>query len=493
MGFGRRTSRHVAREVLHAYSAGELDPTQRVVVERHLDACGRCAVALAEADALRAVLIAAEPPPLDDLAWQRMQRRVRAELESRASLSAMRVGGAREWLGVALASTAAAVALVVWFTPFTPKSKAASAGASPSDERLELVVGRGVVVRADRGARVRVVDVDPSAVRLVLDEGRVAVRMAPELDTTLALDARGGLLSARGAMFTLAVVGARAELDVGKGSVEFTQAGVRRVLQDGQLWGWTEEAPVGGAGAAEPHGAAADAPGAPVEAEVGQADAIASDAPAAPAADAPATPPTSAPVVPRRAPARVAADPAPEASVAAVAAPEAIRDARGTFEAAQRAFDEGEVARALTLARAVPRDDDLWAPRAVGLECRAGILVGEYTRAVEACQRVLQGELEPVERRYAHLTLAQLYRTQLGDCARALPHFDAASVRGEKSLLQEEVLLGRCDCRIRAGNLDGATRDVAQLELRGAAFTRPQVLEALKLELQRARAAEGLR
>jgi hypothetical protein len=98
-----------------------------------------------------------------------------------------------------------------------------------------------------------------------------------------------------------------------------------------------------------------------------------------------------------------------------------------------------------------------------------------------------------VERRYAHLTLAQLYRTQLGDCARALPHFDAASVRGEKSLLQEEVLLGRCDCRIRAGNLDGATRDVAQLELRGAAFTRPQVLEALKLELQRARAAEGLR
>lgn len=511
MGFGRRTSRHVGREVLHAYSAGELDPAQRVVVERHLESCGRCSAALAEADALRAVLVASEPPPLDDLAWQRMQRRVRAELERRASLGAMRSGGAREWLGAALASAAAAVALVVWFTPFTPAAPVAGPRVGASDERLELVVGRGVAVRADRGARVRVVEVDPGAVRLVLDEGRVAVRMAPELDTALALEARGGLLTARGAMFTLSAIGARAELDVGRGAVELTQGGARRTLGDGQLWGWSEEAGVvdpstDTAAAGRVDTAAASSLEADAEASTPSEAAAAADQPSAAEPTAwverrPVTPPATrrGPRAPSSAESTDDAqaslspdDRSPPSPAVGAPGPRAS-DARGTFEAAQQAFDEGAVARALELARAVPRADEVWGPRAAGLECRAAILVGEHTRAVEACERVLLGELEPVERRHAHLTLAQLHRTQLGDCGRALPHFDAASVRGEKSLLQEEVLLGRCDCRVRVGNLDGATRDVAQLELRGPALTRPQALELLKLELQKARAAEGLR
>jgi ferric-dicitrate binding protein FerR (iron transport regulator) len=528
MGFGRRTSRHVEREVLHAYSAGELDPAHRVVVERHLEACGRCSAALAEADALRAVLVASEPPPLDDLAWQRMQRRVRAELESRASSSAMRGRSAREWLGAALASAAAAVALVVWFTPFTPSAPVGGPRVGASDERLELVVGRGVVVRADRGARMRVVDVDPSAVRLALDEGRIAVRMTPELDTALALEARGGVLEARGAMFTLSALGARAELDVGRGQVQLTQGGARRTMHDGQLWGWSETG-AGPFAAARPGASAfesieASDPGADAAAVRAPESSVSGDAPAARAPMADAVEPRSVDTAlgPTRAAERASATERPGSSpsarrsirapsgaasvvpgasrggqgapsLAVAASGPASLDARGVFEAAQQAFDEGEVTRALELARAVPRDDDLWAQRAAVLECRAAILVGEHGRAVEACERVLRGELEPVERRHAHLMLAQLHRTQLGDCGRALPHFDAASVRGENSLLQEEVLLGRCDCRIRVGNLDGATRDVAQLELRGNALTRPRMLEALRLELQKARAAEGLR
>ncbi len=123
---------------------------------------------------------------------------------------------------------------------------------------------------------------------------------------------------------------------------------------------------------------------------------------------------------------------------------------------------------------------------AAQLVCDALISASRAQEAVAACQDVL--ELSTGEaRRAAHHRLATLYRVQLGDCVRALPHYNKLLTFGQVGQLQDELRVVRAGCALEANRIDIAERDVAILQGRRAWLARPEAFDALQKSLEQKR------
>lgn len=66
--------------MLGGYADGELSSIETDAVASHLETCGRCRQIVREQQRVQHVLDAYRPPPVDDLRWNEVGRRLRAEL-----------------------------------------------------------------------------------------------------------------------------------------------------------------------------------------------------------------------------------------------------------------------------------------------------------------------------------------------------------------------------------------------------------------------------
>ncbi|MCA9554383.1 MAG: hypothetical protein KC933_30385, partial [Myxococcales bacterium] len=165
-----------------------------------------------------------------------------------------------------------------------------------------------------------------------------------------------------------------------------------------------------------------------------------------------------------RAPAAPAVPLAPEETRVEVELPsDPVR--RAWIAARAAYYEDGDLDRAIGLAvrlraDAAVRVESRWAG---SLLCEAYTARGRAREAVEVCTEVLparQGE----EARILHRRIAELYRGQLGDCARALPHYNQVLVFGRSSPLDEGARLARAECAAETGDWDLVRRDLLQLE-----------------------------
>jgi hypothetical protein len=115
--------------------------------------------------------------------------------------------------------------------------------------------------------------------------------------------------------------------------------------------------------------------------------------------------------------------------------------------------------------------------------CEAFIATQQPRRAIEACTALLEDGRDEEAERAVHYRLATIYRTQLSDCRSAVRHYGRAMVFGRRSMLDDEVLLGRAHCLLDLGDLAGAKSDIAILESRAGALARALALVELKRRL----------
>jgi tetratricopeptide (TPR) repeat protein len=159
--------------------------------------------------------------------------------------------------------------------------------------------------------------------------------------------------------------------------------------------------------------------------------------------------------------------------------------------AAQRAhYERHDLEAALDHARRARRyaADRAQARRAERLECDALIASGRVEEAVVACERLLD-DPNPERVRMTHYALGSLLRGRLGDCARALPHLDAAVVFGHSSLYGTDARLQRADCALARGDLEQVERDLRILRQREGLRDRSREIDDLAERLSRAMGA----
>lgn len=473
MRFGSRSNGHPSRETLHATAAGEVDPVQRAAVLAHLKGCPACASNYRQVEGMLSQFKAMEPPPVDDLSWARMSRRIMSELEARASAPPPAPLWAARIFPAALA-TALAVALVVWFTPraLPPPpvaqhlpNPAITAGAEP----FEFTLQSGVSLRLGEHAQIRIQS-GAERLRIELLSGELAVNQPRD---AAALEFRTPELSAvaQGAAFTVSYLSQESTIRVEHGRVELAGEGGPTIIPPGQRRSFRRGAmrPV----AAEP-------------------SPIASVEPA----------PVAAPAVPALRRPKVTAEPsiAPlgHASVegqteVVMEAPAAEDPVAERWRSAVQAFDSGEAETAIRLAHDVvllgrgrPEERD-----ALDLLCTAELTMGAADKAVVACEALIGVEPGAEPRRLLHHRVANIYRVKLHDCAHALPHYDQTIVFGGTSLIDDEALLGRAECALELGKLDVAARDLRAVGGRSERLVRKSTYDTLLSRLEAARKNEG--
>ncbi len=496
--------KHPGEETLHAYAAGEVpDGPVRAAIAGHVAQCGSCAEALARVGAMRELFSSMAPDPLDDLRWARLARRVQAELRSpgRAAgeglrgwswLSGLSGDWTRWWAPVAvIAATGLATVLVVNAWPrgavapaaapavtsvASSGSAARSPGSSMADARVDLAASAreddvlpagapavlhgastpvrftlesGLQVQLGPAAEVRFVESSLDRVKLELERGEVEVwsaddRFGPDVE----LRAPDLLATSKGSTrFRVArLAGAPTALQIERGEVRVARAELSSPAPS--------PSPVRVAGAS-PSDAAERGADRPAERE-GARD-----------ADTRARGPVPTPV---RGAARASAAPA------------------DPWAAVLSAYEAGRLEEAVTRAQALlegPHDDDQ-SRRVWRLVCDAQLALDRPRAAAAACESLLP-LISGDEARVVHFRVATIHRARLGDCPRATAHYDQMVVVGSTALIDQDALLGRAECALMAGDLDGAARDLGFL--RGQALARPAAYDVLSERLGRARDA----
>lgn len=458
-------SGHPEWETLHAFRAGEVDPAVRAVIDAHLATCEPCRAKLRQVSAVQSLLRKSEPPPLDDLAWHRLAKKIQLELEQRAAQDLP--GPQRPLFGwlVPIAVTGAVLLLIVFSSPRNIRRSAPAVEAQPVPQEQRIaspepvapnprralaarLALRGAALRLSEDARVSVVSVGDLGAEVELLAGELAIEGevvdgAPEvLIRTPTFTVR-----TRSPAFSVGLVGARAYVTVREGHAEITtalgaisrvEAGERRELPD----------------AAPPERPKAEL--API-----------ARAPAAPMAEAPET---SIEVVPPLVP-LATSDPIAE-----------------DWRAAQAANDRGDRAEAAFLAERVVATgrDRAEAHAATELLCELHIALRQPDQAVSACLSALESQDSPERRQRIHQRLGAVLANQLGDCERAVTHFGQAIVFGRGTLLDQEGLLGRADCELRLGHFGAAERDLGILDQIAGPTTESAAYFDLKKRLEAA-------
>ncbi|MFO0725567.1 MAG: FecR domain-containing protein [Myxococcota bacterium] len=418
-----------------------------------------------------------EPPPLDDLSWARMSRRIMTELEARPSVPA----GSQAWVArlfpAALAS-AVAVALVVWFTPRpnvpqTPSQRIANPAITAGGEPFEFTLESGISLRLGEHAQIRLLS-GADRMRVELAQGELSVTQ-PLDSAELELKTPEVSALARGASFTVGYVGQETTIRVERGAVQVLGEalplslgpGEKRVLKHGLA----------------AHLFPAESPSAaPVEAPRASPSAAQRPRPTPTAKAEPSIAPLGHDSVEGQTEVEVEAPtPSPSDPVAE------------KWRAALLARDSGEIEAAVRLAndvvllgrgRAEERD-------ALDLLCTAELTLGAADKAVVACEALVPLQVSAAARRQLHHRIANIYRVRLSDCAHALPHYDQTIVFGGTAMSDDDARLGRAECALELGRNDIAERDLDALKGRSERLVRKSTYDMLTKRLETARKNEG--
>lgn len=448
---------HLVDATLHAYVAGEVDPPQRSAVENHLERCELCRQAHDRVQAVHQLFQTMAPEAPDELSWRRVRERVRSQLEQEAALqgsSTLDLVFGRRWVTAGLVA-AVAVALLVWFAPRpkrgrgprAPEPAVVAALESPKaqvltsgDADLQVTLASGARLRLAPGTRV--VAPDPRLLALELELGLVDLSLFDAPPGAVSVTTPGFRVAATSRDFSVGHWARQYVVEVREGAAEV----------QGEAFGGTQTVRAG-------------------ERRVVQ---LATEAPAR----APKTRPKS--TAPRSEP------PKPEGDTR-VEILDGFEDeiSASWRDASQAFYRDRDLDRAV---RSAERVLEIGAGRpevrlAQRLLCEALIARREPRRAVDACSAVLPLEPNGEERRHIHYVLATLYRAQLGDCRRAIPHYGEALVFGREHHLDEDIRLFRASCAVEVGDLVLAASDLLALEARGGHLARPAELDGLRRRL----------
>lgn len=447
-------------ETLHAYAAGEVPEAASTAIKAHVESCSTCAEGLGRVRAMRALMGQMAPAPIDDLSWARLGRRIQAELRTPPSVRPQLELG--RWIApfVVIAGTALATAVVVMAWPGTP-----------SETRVvpmnELVVGppRPALLPVDpEVAPSEASEPSPSPLYDLDLEGSRLVASGEAFD----VDLRGGLklrLAPRSEVRVLSSTPEKVVLQVMRGKLDVAQVDVQGPHVELRAPGLKATA----RGARFTVALVANAP-AVLQVQAGDVHVARADAPRA--ATSPI--PSSAAVV--------AASPSP-------AVPEQ------PWMAAQRAWHEGRYESALKTARAIVDAGTGGAETqrsALGMVCDAEVALDHVESAILACEAHLT-HVDGHEARLIRFRLAQIYRTRMNNCARAIQYYDRMVVVGSAAAIDRDALLGRAECALSLGDLDVAARDLGFLSKQSSARLDAYGVLVERLRAARARAQESSR
>ena len=393
-------------ERLHAYAAGELPPAERDEVEAILKSDPESRARLAKVRAMRGLIAESPPAEPDDLTWKRMQQRIHAEL---ARPAPAKPNHGSVWLPIAIAASAVVATLLLLDhhapidTPVPGPQLLASGSAT-----LDVTLASGASLHLAPSSEVTVRAPDARPVELQLQVGQLDVR-SPERfhDGGAAVTVRTPAYVAAASSTDFSVgyqadsyfVEARdGEVAVrGRDFVEGTvvKAGERRTVQ---------------APTARVRKTAAVPP--PKENAI---------KPAGKPADKAAT----------REPVHLRESSEGETSVQVVLEEtDAVK--RAWLQAALAYYERRDLPAAIDLARKVVAEGPDWAEGRMAevLLCEALIATRRAKEAIEACEARLKRPQSDEEKRQIHFLLATIHHTQLGDCAKAIPHYGQAMVFG---------------------------------------------------------------
>ena len=473
---------------MQAFVAGEVNPARRAAYEAHLESCGACRERRDRVQGIHQLLSAVVPVDLDELAWRRVQTKVRSQLqdEVRDAPSTLDLVLGRRWWTAGLVA-AAAVALLVWFAPvLRPKpsepqpqttTQLAVRRVHARQAPVDLVLSAGVELELGAQGRLEVLPVENFAPKLVLVSGALRVRdfRPPALGRPIRLQAAPYTVEAQRSDFVITTLADGAQVEVHRGTVQVTPPGGPSVtVAEGTARRFvTKRAEV------EPEVAKAPAPRAAVRRSA--------------RAEAPVDPPVSVEIpvpVPVRAAPVPAPVPAPPETRVEVEPPRDPR-ARLLLQAEHAYYRDHDLERAIELSLQVrargPKGPAYWA--ATELLCQAYTANSQADLAVQTCSEQLQRPMQDASRRKLHQQLAEIHRTQRGDCESAIKHFNQVLVFGRTTPLDDNARLLRAGCALKVGDLTLAERDLAQLEA-STTFRRQSALLRLRDELSASRQAQ---
>lgn len=475
---GRTDHRHLDDATLHAYAADEVDPTQRAVIERHLDQCEPCRVALGRVGAVAGLMRRMAPVEPDELSWRRMQERVRDRLESDAKthVTTLDLVMGRRWVTAGVAAVAA-VALLVWFAPArnkpaprpalagAPSDGVAAEGAAPEaqvvtsgDAPLDVRLATGARLRLAEKSRLIASPGTDGGVALDLQVGALDVRL-PERPTPLEpFEVRTPAFVAwsRSRDFSVGYRADRFLVAVRDGEVDV----------EGQAFGGRDTVVEGERREVR------------IREEVQEKKIV----------------------TPRRAPKRAAPEPdAPISSSSSgetrvqVVAPDDDPIAELWRQASRAYYRDSDLETAVERAEAViaSREDRAEVLLAARMICDARLRLEQPDRAITACRALLDFDLGDEEQRETHYLLGNIYRTQLNDCRRANEEYEQVLVYGRSALRDDEARLFHASCSLDLGDLEAAQRDIRALAPHATRLSRPAELKALESRLKAALGAQG--
>lgn len=470
---------------MQAFVAGEVNPARRAAFEAHLQSCPACRARHDRVQGIHRLLSAVVPVDLDELAWRRVQTKVRSQLqdEVRDAPSTLDLVLGRRWWTAGLVA-AAAVAVLVWFAPvLRPQpsepqpqttTQLAVRRVHARQAPVDLVLSAGVELELGAQGRLEVLPVENFAPKLILVSGALRVRdfRPPALGRPIRLQAAPFTVEAQRSDFVITTLADGAEVQVHRGTVQVRPpSGPAVTVAPGTARRFFTTA-------AQAQAEVAPAPSPKV--------AVRRPSPSAAPSAAPAPAETPAAVV-LAAPAPA---PAPTETRVEVELPRDPR-ARLLLQAEHAYYQDHDLDRAIRLAIQVrgggPKGPAYWA--ATELLCQAYTANSQADLAVQTCGEQLQRPMHEASRRKLHQQLAEIHRTQRRDCASAIKHFNQVLVFGRTTPLDDNARLLRAGCALKVGDLTLAERDLAQLEA-STTFRRQSALQRLRDELSASRQAQ---
>ncbi|MEO1334841.1 MAG: zf-HC2 domain-containing protein, partial [Myxococcota bacterium] len=424
--------RHWAREQLHAYERGEVDPARKAAIESHLADCDECRAGLRQVQGLTSLLNGMGQADLDDLRWRRIREAVRHQLEQEAQRSVTAdIMSGRRWVLPAIPA-AAAVAFFVWATVSprimppqsspapgkipvhasvgdavaTPEAQQLASGAAP----LMVTLASGARLELEPLTELQAIDPLSPQLELRLSVGAVRVR-TPTLPSTAnapILRTPAFELTAQSNDFLAGYWANKYFIDVRSGSVRVTGEN----FESGTIISAGERREVRAQPAIEPSALAlsstrSPSAAAPTRSESTKRKTVRNSR----AAD-------DGKVVSRSESGAVTVD---------VERPEDPEVALW-HDAADAYYRKRNLSEAIQLAERLSALQGPYAGRARQLICDAQIALGQGTQALDACRQMLADAATDEERRNIHYTIGTIYRGLIGDCTNAIAHYNRALV-----------------------------------------------------------------
>ncbi|MEM7677848.1 MAG: zf-HC2 domain-containing protein [Myxococcota bacterium] len=474
----------MAREQLHAYAQGEVDPARRAAIERHLVVCDECSAHLRQVQGLTDLLGAMGGADIDDLRWRRIRESVRAQLERDAQRpSTADIMSGRRWVLPAIPA-AVAVAFLVWVTvgpqaasnvsvsPVVPLAKPVSSahqlvsGASP----LTVTLASGTRLDLEPRTQLQTVDsqeTEPEprlALKLEMGSVRVRTPWMPSSSNAPVLRTPAFELLAQSNDFLAGYWADKHFIDVRSGSVQVTGENFvsGTIISAGERREVRSNPPETKSVSRLSRGSRLSPP---TRSESKRSKTVGNPA----AAD-------ETTVVSRSESGAVTVD---------VELPEDPSVALWQ-QAVDAYYRKRDLSEAINLAEQVSAMQGPYAGQARQLICDAQIALEQGPDALKACERLLSDVLSDEERRNIHYTIGTIYRGLIGDCRNAIAHYNRALVFGRMHFLDDEVRMARAGCALEVGNIALAKSDIESLSARAGHLARPGEVTVLQKKLTEA-------